>query len=179
MKQLSDDIFEHTPKLSWIKLAGNRLEHIGQSLYRLPKANRIELDKCSDRIEDIDLVGFAKMPKLERLSLARTGFTFELTKVDVDGHEWNSSLNYLDIESNNLTDANELSKLRIFPHLEVLNLGGNLFSDLNIEGNETLKDVLPSLKLIYIRQSVNINCDRIAIIAQQWKSNDIDSINDC
>lgn len=96
------------------------------------------------------------MPELLGLNIANNGFTFATITADGNGHEPNSLLMDLNIKENNLTDVNELRKLRIFPHLGALKISGNLFSDLEIDG-ETLKKIFPSLYEIHVRKSVNID----------------------
>lgn len=87
LKRLSDEIFQHTPPLRWIGLSRNRLEHIGQSLYRAEKDESIWLDY--NRIQDIDLAAIAKMPKMIELSVVCNGFTFATTQnADKDNYHW-------------------------------------------------------------------------------------------
>lgn len=148
LKRLFPSIFDRVPKLERIDLDMNEMEHIGQSIYRLTNARYISL--MWNQIEDIDLTAFAQIPKLRRLLLANSGFTFATTKIDDEKH-WNNSVDVLDIGMNNLADATELNKLRIFPKLEDLNIGLNSFRDLEVGGNRTLKDILPSLKSVHIR----------------------------
>lgn len=142
LKTLSDVVFDHLPKLSYIVLEENELEHIGQSLYALPSADHINLGR--NRIQDIDLAAFARMPTLKDLALQQSGFTFATTNID-DDQEWNSDLRMLNIMDNDLTDATELKKLRIFPNLIWLGLDGNPYTNLSIDNKtlfETPKPVL-------------------------------------
>lgn len=178
LKLLSDNTFQQSPVLRWLDLSDNQLEHIGQSLYRVRKAETIRLSK--NHIQDVDLVIFAKMPKLKELTLSENGLTFATTNVDEEEVVGSKSRLYLiEIEGNNFTDANELLKLRIFPRIRRLALGRNLFSDLEIAGYETLKDMLPSLRILYLRDLQNIDCDKIALIARKLKSKGVKVEHDC
>lgn len=176
LKRLSDGIFQHAPHLHLVLLSQNGLEYIGQSLYKLSEAGNIRLNL--NRIQDLDLAAFAKMPKLELLYIASNGLIFNSTEVD-DGQIWNSPLTFLDIDNNNLTDFSELRKLRIFPRLETLSLGGNPYTDLGTDDHSRLKDLLPSLTLIYIRQTANMDCAKLKKIVRKLKSKGVRVIHDC
>lgn len=134
-----------------IELGGNDLNFIGPSLYNLTELRIIILEK--NRIDDIDLAAFAKLPKLRQFSLKQSGFTFATTTIEC-GQKFNSSLEALDLRSNSLSDATELNALRIFPNLKHLNLFGNPYENLVIGGNKTLKDILPSLNDLHCPFSI-------------------------
>lgn len=51
------------------------------------------------------------------------------------------------IGSPNLTDATELKKLKMFPHLHTIDLSNSRFPDFQIDGNLTLKDILPAVDI--------------------------------
>lgn len=153
LKTLSDDVFEQLPKIDLLVLNQNELERIGCSLYGLSKIKEIAMN--DNRIEDIDLAAFARMSSLRKLTLARSGFTFAMTEFEDDGQVWNSSLLSLGIDDNNLTDASELIKLKVFPKLKELSLNGNPYSNLEVGGNQTLRDILPELiKLNLLRTNI-------------------------
>lgn len=176
LKRLSDDIFQQLPVVGWIYLSNNELEHIGQSLYKLPEVKRIRLNhNC---IEDLDLAAFAKMSKLNVLSVQSNGFMFGTTEIGYE-NAWNSTLTYLEIDYNKLSYVNDLRKLRIFPHLETLALNGNWFSDLEIKGYGTLKDILPSLRSLYIRNLVSIDCSRMASFVRKLEAQSVEVTHDC
>lgn len=177
LKRLSDDLFKHLPKLSWFTLDNNQLERFGQTLSGVSKESFI-IGLSNNTLPDIDLTEFAKMPKLQWLMVAKTGLSLSTIKFD-DQQVWNSPLFMLDISSNNLTNADELKKLRIFPSIQVLALSGNLFSDLQIEGYETLKDVLPSLQSLHMIGLVNIECVKLTSIAQKLKSKGVEVVHGC
>lgn len=168
LRRLSDAVFDRMPLLT-IKLNNNELEHIGRSLYGSPTITFISLE--GNRIQDIDLVAFAKMSSLKLLTLTHSGFKFATTRI-VDGEQWNSALERLEIADNNLTDPMELNKLQLFPKLKVLNLNGNAYTNLEIGGNRTLKDVLPSLETVSLLR-LRINSDNLLTIRQQLKTDHV------
>lgn len=172
LKRLSDDTFAKTPKLVSIEIGANELNHIGQSLYNLPEVRSIIMEK--NKIEDIDMAQFAKLPKLLMLGLKESGFTFTNTKIE-DGQEYNSTLRELHIPLNDLSDVTELKKLRIFPNLMKLNLFGNPYPNVEIDGNQTLTDILPKLREINLRHTA-IECSNMESIIQKLK---IEVRHDC
>lgn len=170
LKRLSDGIFDRMPQLRRIRLGQNVIEHIGQSLYRLPNTTtHIELQQ--NRIGDIDLAAFAQLSGLQHMDLTHSGFTFGTSKID-DDHQWNSPIIFLHIGNNNLSDANELNKLRIFPKLNYLDISENLFTDINVGNNRTLKDILPSLQIVSIAKN-KISCESSLAIKNELEKHDI------
>lgn len=160
LKRLSNVVFHRLLKLETIDLIQNGLEHIGRSLYELSSVKNILLGE--NHIRDIDLAAFAQLPNLQQLELQESGFSFATTKIDTDARrQWNSSLCNLDLSDNNLIDANELNKLRNFPHLESLNLDGNLFTNFTIGTlkapvgeHQTIDNALSALSKRYVVQIV-------------------------
>lgn len=128
LKRLSDNLFDRMPNVQRISLHQNALERIGRSLYNLSNVNTISLG--DNHIIDIDLVEFAQLPKLNDLKLDNSGFTFDTTSDEY--RPINSSLKALDLSQNNLTDASDLIRLRIFRNLCVLNLNVNPFTNFTI-----------------------------------------------
>lgn len=175
LKTLSDIVFDGVPKLTIIRLYGNHLERIGRSLYGLMHAKHISL--IDNSIQDIDLAAFAKMPYLKELELVSSGFTFGTTRIEDDQH-WNSPLKMLLINENGLTDATELNKLRVFPNLRYLYLGDNAYSNLVLGDNKTLKDILPSLKTLFLCGMRTSNENRAAMW-QQLQAMNMNFTNDC
>lgn len=177
LKALSDIVFDGVPKLTIIRLYGNSLERIGRSLYGLMQARHISL--VGNSIQDIDLAAFAKMPYLKELELVSSGFTFGTTRIeDEDDQHWNSPLKMLLINENGLTDATELNKLRVFPNLRYLYLGDNAFSNLDVGDNKTLKDILPSLKTLFVCGMRTSNENKVAMW-QQLQAMNMNFTNDC
>lgn len=145
LTRLSDLVFGRLPKLQLIMLDSNNLEYIGKALNGLPNVAEISLDW--NDIQDIDLAAFATLPSLRKLLMTQSGFTFATTKLE-DGQTWHSPLIKLNVGGNYLNNAAELNKLRIFPNLTFLGVSWNTFTDLEIGGNRTLKDIMPSLEML-------------------------------
>lgn len=175
LTRLSDVIFQPLHNIVAIKLDDNELEHIGRSLNGLQTVQTISMKR--NRIRDIDLTLFAELPHLIEASLTRSGFTFATTIIDDDRY-WNSSMSELEIDDNDLSDETELEKLRIFPRLEVLNLNENIFTDFEIRGQRTPKDILPALSLLYLR-GTEIDCIDMTSLAQELKAKNVDVFHDC
>lgn len=148
LKRLSNSVFDGLPKLEILRLHHNDMKHIGHSLYPLTNVKDISLDE--NRIKDIDLVAFAQMPSLLNLSLANSGFKFATSEIDDDSREWDSSLANLRLGNNRLSDATQLNQLKVFPNLEHLDIGENSLVNFDVGDDETLKDILPSLKSLTI-----------------------------
>lgn len=160
LKRLPDAVFDHVPRLAHVSLNQNDMEHIGQSLYRLPIVETILLGL--NRIEDIDLTAFARSAHLQELDLTQAGSIFARMKID-NGQQWSSPLKSLHLNSNGLSDAAELSTLRIFPKLSFLGLAHNLFTSLSVGNNQTLKHVLPALERVYISNNQISHGDQLTI----------------
>lgn len=169
LRVLSDDIFKQTPQLKEIYVHRNNLEHIGESFMGLAAIEYISLG--DNRIEDINLAIFAKLPKLTTLLLSENGFTFAATQFDAQ-QQWNSPLTLLRIASPNLTDATELKKLKMFPHLKTLDLSDSRFPNFQIDGDQTLKDILPSLEKVSIF-SREIDCKVVQAMIDALKPQNV------
>lgn len=175
LKMLSTEIFGRMPKIVSIKIEDNDLEHIGQAFEGIGTLQTISLKR--NRIVDIDLAILARLPHLIEASLTQSGFTFVTSHIDGDRH-WNSSLTELSIDDNNLTDATELEKLRIFNRLEVLNLDRNPFTQLVLRDGQKLKDILPALTVLYLRGTA-IDCKNVLPLLQELIVKHVDVEQDC
>lgn len=173
LKRISDVVFNRLPKLSMLSLEQNELEHIGRSLYRLKKIDNINL--YDNRIQDIDLNEFSKLPLLRKLEMGRSGFTFATTKIEVREIYNNTELHYLYISNNDLSDARELSKLRIFPFLKFLDLSNNLYENLDVGSNQTLKDILPRLESLDFTDT-SIECRNMVAVSREFGSAEIEHL---
>lgn len=175
LRRLSDAVFEQVPALEFIRMNNNQLEHIGRSLYTLLNAMNIRLGR--NRIQDIDLAAFAKMPQLGGLTLSQSGFTFATTHTE-DDNSGKSILHELQIDANNLTDATELNALTIFPNLVLLSLDGNLYENLEVGGNRTLKDILPSLRTLFLRET-RMSCETLLAAEQKYNAKNVTVWHTC
>lgn len=145
LTRLTETVFDRLPKLESIILDFNNLEYIGHALSGLANVADISLDR--NEIQDIDLAAFAKLPSLKKLILTQSGFTFAATELE-ENQQRNSPLIKLNVGGNYLSNAMELNKLRMFPSLEYLGLSWNSFANLEAGGNQTLKDIMPSLEML-------------------------------
>lgn len=173
LTRLSDTMFDNLPKLQHISLDRNGMEHIGQSLYKSPSIEVIVLDW--NHIQDIDLTAFAQLTRLQKLKLIHSGVTLATTKVD-EAQQWNSSLIHLDLGANNLSDATELNKLKIFQNLEYLELDENALTNLEIGNNRTLKDVLPSLQSLSFTGN-QFTCGTLFEIEKKYEALNVTVVN--
>lgn len=169
---LSDDLFVGAPKLSHLSLSQNGLTHIGQSLYKLNKLKTLLLD--DNKVEDMDFASFAKMPKLKTLSLKNTGFSFE--KLPDTPASLISSVTYLDISNNGLSNSDILNRLERLGlvNLKRLNLDGNLFTD--IEGIEKIKQRFPQLVQLGLSDN-KLTCEWIQTSVKVLASQNISVLN--
>lgn len=160
LKVLSDNVFKHLQRLEKINVGYNRLEHIGQAFAGLPVR---EIRLTENNIVDANLAVFARLSKLDDLSLTENGFTFAATQSD-DQEQWNSPLRTLRIGSPNTTDPSELKKLKIFPHLKTIDLSDSNFPNFKIDGEQTLKDILPALKNVVLN---DMACGKVQRLANE------------
>lgn len=170
LQTLSDVVFNRLPALKSLKLNNNELEHIGRSLYDISTVEFVSLE--GNRLLDVDLGGFASMGQLKRLALTKSGFTFATTTIAMEQPS-KSSLERLDIGDNNLADANELNKLRLFPKLKFLNLNGNAFTNLVVSDNGTLDEMLPSLEMLSLIRMARMSSETSLAIERQMKVNNV------
>lgn len=125
LKSLKDETFVGLHKIQSLYIGGNQIERIGNSLYCLNSL--IIIQAQLNPIEDIDLVKFAQLPKLIALHLRNTSSTgLNLDTYNISSEFLsNSKLTELHLDSNNITNAENLKALRVFPKLTWLDLQHN------------------------------------------------------
>lgn len=138
--KLTDPTFCKLPNLQHLYLSFNDLTHLGRSLYCLK--NIISINLFDNKINDIDLVEFAKLPRLEYLNLGYSGFTFSATKEAATVEQ--TSLKYLDLNGINSTNPLDLHQLSIFKGLKYLDLRNIAYTHFDF-GKSDIKTVLPNL----------------------------------
>lgn len=173
LKRLPNPVFSRLPSIQRIDMNFNHLRRIGRSFYETTNIEIISLER--NKIRDIDLVAFAQMPNLKELKWAKSAFTFNTTAIERE-QQWSSPLEELGIDGNNLSDASELRKLRIFPKLEVLDLSDNLFTTSDLGEGQTLKDVVPLLKRLSVFSE---NCDMWTPVFDKLKQQNVHIFSDC
>lgn len=143
LKEIKDQLFDRLTKLVLLNASYNQIESIGDSLYPLSSLESLYLD--NNLINDIDLVQLAKLPKLLRMHLNKTGLKLKNYNACLDC-SWSSMspLEYLNLQSNNLISVASLEVLRIFPNLTELDLSDN---EIYVE-KERLRSFLPKLNVL-------------------------------
>lgn len=133
LKILGDSVFDGLRALEAISIAGNQLEKIGDSFCKLASVTSIYLD--FNRINDSNIYGFAKLPKLTILQLEASGVKLNNFNITTESSQIISSpLRSLNLSFNNLTNAGDVDVLpSIFPKLSFLTLIGNNFTRLNLQ----------------------------------------------
>lgn len=140
LKSLNDNMFTGLTALKLLSLKRNEIDRIGNSMYNWSSIEKISL--AENPVGDVDLMKFAQLPKLKELDLEKTGF--DLKSFDIgSGATVESSLEGIDLQHNNLTDTNDLKKLRIFPKLTKVKLKGNLYNNFSININ-SVRDFIRS-----------------------------------
>lgn len=172
LKVLPDNVFGvpgiQSSSLVFIDFGDNKLAHIGSSLYNLREMEFLNLTN-NKKIDDINLAEFAKLPKLEQLSLSSSGFQFP-TPLTVVPPSFDapttpaptsiSPLKVLDISKNKLANPDVLMQLAYFRRLEVLRLNGNKFTYFDYV--KALPTWFPSLRTIYVGEN-KLNCEWLNI----------------
>lgn len=138
IKALDDHLFDWQIALRGLDLSFNEIELIGNSLYTLNSLETLILQ--FNKIEDVDLVRFAKLPKLKLMDLSHASVNLpnKLIFGNIElGESGQSPLEILDAGYNNLTiESNTFFKiLRLFPNLKTLNIpeeGNKRFNYLNV-----------------------------------------------
>lgn len=161
---LSDQIFNGAPMLQRLTIDNNALESIGRSMYGLIHANRIIM--YQNKIRDIDIIEFAKLPELSALWLRDSGFTFHPNRTLDDYHQLTESkLNYLDISYNHLNDAHDLQRLKIFKELKTLTLDDNEYVNFHMD-NRTVHEMFPALETLHLSRN-KWNCTWLKPVVDQ------------
>lgn len=146
LKQLDDNIYNGFNHLSTLQVGSNQIENI-DVLYTMDSLENVGLGNNS--IADVDLVAFAKLPKLHKLNLFRNQLNLENIYVDPDFSS-TSELSVLGLASTGVSSEADLEVLRIFPKLKDLDLRDNpnvLRSNIS---KESLSSFLPELEILYL-----------------------------
>lgn len=135
LKALSTDLLTGAQVLFGIDLSHNQLISIDNIFDKC--SNLTVLGLNYNHIETIDLIEFANIPSLMILSLEGNKITFDDADEN-DDHLKNklllsskTHLEYLNLDSNNLSASNILQHLRVFHALKFLDLDDNQFTKIN------------------------------------------------
>lgn len=161
LKVLSMDLLTGTSSLYGIDLSGNQLGSVQGIFNKCSNLTVIGLKR--NILETIDLMELASLPSLMMLSLESNHLKFNESNIQFESTDpnamakhkkWLSSkthLEYLNLDSNNLSSTQILHQLSIFKRLKCLDLDDNQFKqidDLNI-----VRSIFP----YFIQLNVNNN----------------------
>lgn len=162
-KLLPDNLFgtvpAQSPPLEYVDFGDNKLTHIGLSLYDLQELKLLNLTG-NKKIDDINLEALAQLPKLDKLLLSSSGFSFPFTSIlTVTPPEAeastvpasNSPVTELYLAKNKLFNPDILRQLAYFRQLKVLSLEGNKFT--YFDNVKSLPTWFPNLRTIYIGEN--------------------------
>lgn len=165
IQTLSDGVFSGGNNLFGLDLSSNRLTNISQSIYNLPKLGALELNK--NAMIEIDWMAVAKMPALSQLSLRNCGVTFKQLPDKNSQISLGSTVIFLDLSQNELSEPNILQRLTHFRSLEELNLNANFFSELS--GLNEMRNYFPTLSSIGLSEN-RFKCSELRKIVDSLQS---------
>lgn len=167
LETLNEGIFRGLRNLTDISISHNRIHHIYNSLQHLNNIKKIDLNY--NQIVDLDLSEFAKLPSLIDLRLVNCGFTFKSNRNLLAVSS--SPLEYLYLDSNNLTNPMDLRELHIFGELKELSLDYNLYEDFKL-GDKKLIHILPKLQFLSL-EGTNIEENMLNQIGEELRTDSI------
>lgn len=144
LKVLNNQILRGPTRLTELSIGGNQIGSISH-VYTLSTLETLKLP--NSKVNDIDLVKFAKLPNLKILDLSKTGVNLDNYNISSEEFSFEPQVEVLYLESNNITSVESLEVLRIFPNIWRLDLSGNeRFKELD-EGllKKQLSTFLPKL----------------------------------
>lgn len=164
LKKLSTELLTGTSALYGIELSHNQLTSIQHIFDKCPNLTVIGLNH--NRIETIDLIELANLPALRILALDGNRIRFNhATNVRTNRLVVKKTrLEYLNLDSNNLSSANILQQLQIFRRLKFLDLDDNQFT--RLDGLKEIRKWFPH----FIQINVNNNKFGCAWLDDVWPS---------
>lgn len=149
LENLIDSVFHGLTNLIDLSLSKNRLHHINKSLQTLTNLKKFDLNY--NQIVDLNLSDFAEFPALVDLRLINCGFSFknsgDLPSITTTTQSPSSTLEYLYLDNNNLSDSSELQALQIFGELKELSLDDNSYKTFDL-GGKRIKEICPKLQFL-------------------------------
>lgn len=145
LENLCDNVFYGLTSLIDISLSENRIRRINKSLQFLTNIKKIDLN--DNQILDLDLNEFARFRSLIDLRLINSGFNFNATHQNNKGIATTSTLEYLYLDNNNLSNPLDFHDLSMFGELKELSMDDNLYEDFDL-GGKRLKQIFPKLQFI-------------------------------
>lgn len=165
LKSLSPDVLTGTPQLYGIDLSNNRLESVQNVFDKCGNLTIIGLN--GNQIESLDLIEMAEMPALRVLML-------EGNKLNLNANDNNDTssteprlrrktqLEYLNLDSNNLSSASILHQLNVFHRLKFLDLDDNKLT--KIDDFHQIRTIFPH----FIQINMNENPMSCAWLEDVW-----------
>lgn len=156
LKSLSPNLLTGTPHLKGIDFSQNQLLSIQGIFDKCPDLTIIGLNY--NQIESLDLIELANMPNLMVLSLEGNKLKFNSNNNEVKRNSLVPSkthLEYLNLDSNNLTSPEILMELNVFHRLKFLDLDDNKLT--KIDDFKNIRTVFPHFIQININNNP-LNC---------------------
>lgn len=163
LKMLSPDVLTGTPQLYGIDLSNNRLESVQNVFDKCANLTIIGLN--GNQIKSLDLIEMAEMPSLRVLML-------EGNKLKLNANNNTSSsekrlprktqLEYLNLDSNNLSSSSILHQLNVFHQLKFLDLDDNKLT--KIDDFKQIRTIFPH----FIQINMNENPMSCAWLEDVW-----------
>lgn len=169
---LSDLTFCKLPNLQELYLNHNKLTRIGQSLNINCLTNIRRIDLNHNLINDIHLLEFAKLSRLEWLDLGTSGFSFVSNENENAETVINMSLKCLRLNLNGLRNPLDLHQLNIFKNLSHLDLAFNLYRHFDL-GPSDIKTILPNISKLRLAET-EISADDLVMLRNQLKDKNVE-----
>lgn len=175
LKILSDNLFAQTPNINYVDFGYNQITHIGQAFYQCREIHALSLE--GNPIQDINLMMFANMEALAKLSLNDTNLALPTDLPNIDKANAKSMLASLYLSNNHLSSENVFEHLSMFRQLHVLLLNNNDFN--HLPDVSEIKHLLPELTYINLVNNVQI-CEWYRKHKKIFEENDIRiTVGDC
>lgn len=143
LSSLPENLFAGTPNVAYVSFDYNSLKRIGNLFDGCDKLVFLSLD-CN-HISDLSLSKFAALKSLKVLSLNGTHIVLPTTTETLTTAT-KSPLMSLNLGNNQLSNADVMQHLTVFPNLEHLYLYNNKFN--SIRDPEKIKQLLPKLETL-------------------------------
>lgn len=156
LKSVSSNLLTGTPALYGIDLSRNRLESVQNVFDKC--ANLTIIDLNHNQIKTIDLVQLADMSALRVLSLEGNRIQFDANRTANERKNlipFKTHLEYLNLDSNNLSSSAILSELSVFHRLKFLDFDDNKLT--KIDDFKQIRTMFPHFIQINLNENP-LNC---------------------
>lgn len=132
LKTLPNSLFSSTPLLSHLYVVGSNVQRLNNAIYNLQDLELVQLD--NNNIEDLDIVRFAKLSNLIKISLENSGFNLDRTNVSPnDINSSQANVREINLSKNQMENRVIFAKLKLFPKLEVVDVSNNRLTSMDLE----------------------------------------------